>query len=296
MVDSSLQQFGGGWTQEKLARVSSYLTAYTNALKNMPFFTLMYIDAFAGTGYRNIKIEDQQGFGLTDLTGEDAKAFHDGSAKIALRTNPRFGEYYFIEQDSVKCSELEKLKVEFPEKATDIHIVNDDANAALKRICASMLKQKNLRAVLFLDPFGMNVSWDTIEAIARTEAIDMWYLFPLGVGVNRLLTKDGNIPESWQKKLDSIFGDTGWRDAFYKKEVITGLFEDFEVTKKTGDLKQISDYFVKRLESIFAGVIKKPLPLYNAKNNPLYLLCFACGNKKGAPIALKIAGHILKRR
>lgn len=294
MADSSLQQFGGGWTQEKLARVSSYLSAYTNALKNMPF-TLIYIDAFAGTGYRNIKIEEKQGLGLTDVAGEDAKAFHDGSAKIALLTNPRFGEYYFIEQDSVKCMELEKLKEEFPDKAKDIHIVNDDANVALKRICASMMKQKNLRAVLFLDPFGMNVSWDTIEAIARTEAIDMWYLFPLGVGVNRLLTKDGNIPESWQRKLDAIFGDTDWRESFYKKEVTAGLFEDIEITSKTGDLKQISEYFVKRLESIFPGVIKKPLPLYNSKNNPLYLLCFACGNKKGTPIALKIAGHILKR-
>lgn len=295
MAESSLQQFGGGWTQEKLARVSSYLSAYTSALKNMPF-TLIYIDAFAGTGYRNIKIEDKKGFGLTDLAGEDAKAFHDGSAKIALLTNPRFGEYYFIEQDSVKCIELEKLKEEFPDKAKDIHIVNDDANVALKHICASMMKRKNLRAVLFLDPFGMNVSWDTIEVIARTEAIDMWYLFPLGVGVNRLLTKDGNIPESWQRKLDAIFGDTDWRESFYKKEVTAGLFEDIEVTSKTGDLKQISEYFVKRLESIFPGVIKKPLPLYNSKNNPLYLLCFACGNKKGTPIALKIAGHILKRR
>lgn len=294
MAGSSLQQFGGGWTQEKLARVSSYLSAYTNVLKNMPF-TLIYIDAFAGTGYRNIKIEEKQGLGLTDLTGEDAKAFHDGSAKIALRTNPRFGEYYFIEQDSVKCMELEKLKEEFPDKAKDIHIVNDDANVALKHICASMMKRKNLRAVLFLDPFGMNVSWDTIEAIARTEAIDLWYLFPLGVGVNRLLTKDGNIPKSWQRKLDALFGDTDWRESFYKKEVTAGLFEDIEVTRKTGDLKQISDYFVKRLESIFPGVIKKPLPLYNSKNNPLYLLCFACGNKKGTPIALKIAGHILKR-
>ena len=293
MVDSSFQQFGGGWTQEKLTRVSSYLSAYSSALKKMPF-TLIYIDAFAGTGYRNIKIEEK-GLGLTDLAGEDAKAFHDGSAKIALLTNPRFGEYYFIEQDSAKCMELEKLKEEFPDKAKDIHIVNDDANVALKHICASMMKRKNLRAVLFLDPFGMNVSWDTIEAIARTEAIDMWYLFPLGVGVNRLLTKDGNIPESWQKKLDAIFGDTDWRESFYKKEVTAGLFEDIEVTRKTGDLKQISDYFVKRLESIFPGVIKKPLPLYNSKNNPLYLLCFACGNKNGTPIALKIAGHILKR-
>lgn len=291
---SDLQKFGGDWTQEKLTRVSSYLTTYTNALKNTPF-TLIYIDAFAGTGYRNLKSDDKnQGFMFPDQVDEDAEAFHAGSARIALETSPRFAEYYFIEQDVAKCAELDKLKQEYPEKANDIHIVNDDANVVIKRICEISWKRRNLRAVLFLDPFGMNVSWQTIEAIAKTEAIDMWYLFPLGVGVNRLLTKDGNIPEAWQRKLDNIFGDTGWRDMFYKKEVIQGLFEDMEITQKTGDLKQIADYFVKRLETLFAGVVKKPLPLYNSKNNPLYLLCFACGNKKGAPIALKIAGHILK--
>ena len=30
------------------------------------------------------------------------------------------------------------------------------------------------RAVLFLDPYGMQVEWTTIEAIARTGAIDLW--------------------------------------------------------------------------------------------------------------------------
>jgi len=44
-------QFGGDWTTRKLEIVSAYLSAYTTALKNAPFETL-YIDAFAGTGYR----------------------------------------------------------------------------------------------------------------------------------------------------------------------------------------------------------------------------------------------------
>ena|SRR6266568_2973101 len=105
--------------------------------------------------------------------------------------------------------------------------------------------------------------------------------------ISRIPGKESSITSS---------GEPDWRDTFYKTEVIQGLLFDDEVTKKTADAKQISDYFVKRLETIFAGVAKKPLPLYNAKNNPLYLLCFACGNKKGAPIALKIADYILKRR
>ncbi len=293
-MNNDLQRFGGDWTAEKLLRVQKYLTAYTTALKNTPF-DLIYIDAFAGTGYRNIKsTENQLTLMFPDLVGEDAEAFHAGSAKIALKTEPRFAEYYFIEQDARKCKELEKLKQDFPTKAQDIRIVNDDANAALVGICDLMSKSRNLRAVLFLDPFGMNVSWQTIEAIAATEAIDMWYLFPFGVGVNRLLTKNGVIPEAWQHKLDNIFGCSDWKEQFYTTETRQGLLWEEEVTTKTGDFQQIADFFVRRLDSIFAGVVKKPLPLYNSRRNPLYLLCFACGNKKGAPIALRIAGDILK--
>ena len=293
-MTNAMQKFGGGWTAEKLERVQKYLTAYTTALKNTPF-NLIYIDAFAGTGYRKIKsIDSQQELMFPDLAGEDAEAFHAGSATIALETSPRFAEYYFIEQSAKKCAELEKLKEEFPDKAKDIHILNEDANSALMRVCDDSWKRRNLRAVLFLDPFGMNVSWQTIEAIAKTEAIDMWYLFPFGVGVNRLLTKDGVIPEAWQKTLDNIFGCSDWKEHFYKTEVRQGLLWDEEVTTKIGDFQQIADYFVKRLDSIFAGVAKKPLPLYNSRKNPLYLLCFACGNKKGAPIALRIAENILK--
>jgi hypothetical protein len=43
--------FGGSWTDEKLERLARYLTAYTTALKNQRFQKI-YIDAFAGTGFR----------------------------------------------------------------------------------------------------------------------------------------------------------------------------------------------------------------------------------------------------
>lgn len=290
---ANLQEFGGDWTQEKLTRVSSYLVAYTTALKNVNF-NLVYIDAFAGTGYRNMKSEDNHRLMFPDQAGKDAEAFHDGSARIALQAVPRFSKYYFIEQDGEKCAELAKLKLAFPEQASDIIVVNGDANAAIQEICKVPWKRQNLRGVLFLDPFGMNVSWETIKAVARTEAIDMWYLFPLGMGVNRLLRKDGNIPDGWKKRLDNIFGNSDWESMFYKKDVIPSLFGDEEVVTKVVDFQQIADYFVKRLSTIFAGVATKPLPLFNSRNNPLYLLCFACGNKNGTPIALRIAGHILK--
>jgi len=293
---ANLQEFGGDWTQEKLLRVKRYLWAFTTALKNQNF-NLVYIDAFAGTGYRKLKI-DESGMDtlFPDQTGEDAEALHSGSARIALEMEPSFSWYYFIEQDGEKCTELEKLRGEFPDKARQIRIINGDANEALQGICKVPWKQKRLRGVLFLDPFGMNVSWETIEAVARTEAIDIWYLFPLGVGVNRLLKKDGNIPDGWRRRLDNIFGNSDWEGIFYQKQVMPSLFGDEEVVTKVGDFGQIADYFVQRLRTVFPGVANNPLQLMNSRSNPLYLLCFAASNKGGAKLALKIAEHILKGR
>ena len=289
---NTIQQFGGDWTQQKLIRVKSYLSAYTQALKNTPF-QLSYIDAFAGTGYREIKIEESQQLLFPDLVAHDAEEFHDGSARIALDTYPPFHDYYFIEEDGVKCEELEKLKVEHPDKK--IQIVNMDANKWIKEYwCAKAKRNSSLRAVMFLDPFGMSVSWNTIQAIAETRAVDMWYLFPLGVGVNRLLKKDGNIPESWKNKLDEVFGNSDWESILYAKSETLDLFGETQLSVIKGGFSEISDYFIRRLSEIFPGVSKNPYMLYNEKNNPLYMLCFACVNEKGRKVALKIADHILK--
>src|SRR5216683_3510713 len=77
-----------------------------------------------------------------------------------------------------------------------------DANTVLKAWCRERDLKKE-RAVVFLDPYGMQVEWSTIEALAATKAVDLWYLFPLGVGVLRLLTYRGDIEESCQARLDS---------------------------------------------------------------------------------------------
>lgn len=45
----SLQRFGGDWTQEKLARVQSYLPAYVQVLKGKGL-RFAYIDALQAPG------------------------------------------------------------------------------------------------------------------------------------------------------------------------------------------------------------------------------------------------------
>ncbi|MBK8715816.1 MAG: three-Cys-motif partner protein TcmP [Deltaproteobacteria bacterium] len=291
--------FGGSWTDEKLELLSGYLKAYTTALKGNPskprHFITGYIDAFAGTGSRAATREPyapQGAFDFPDLALPDAQHLLDGSARLALRTEPRFDRYIFIERSPDRCADLEGLKAEFPDLAKDILIRQGDANAELQDLCSKDWRTR--RAVLFLDPYGMQVDWKTIEAIAATKAIDLWLLFPLGIGVNRLLTKSGDIPASWRRRLDLLLGTDDWYEEFHRVERQPGLFGDVEHVEKA-TLETIGRYFNERLASIFAAVAPQPRVLKNSANNPMYLFCFAAANERGAKIALKIANHLLTK-
>jgi len=294
-------QFGGEWTTAKLKVLQGYLHSYTTALKDKPTkerpFRKGYIDAFAGTGYRDAKRDDETGVSsqallLPDLADKEPQEWLDGSARIALKIEPRFDRYVFIERSAKRCTELEALKVEFPILAKDIKIRQGDANAEIQRLCRK--DWSSHRAVLFLDPYGMQVEWKTIEAIAATKAIDLWLLFPLGIGVNRLLTKTGDIPPSWRKRLNLLLGTEDWYDEFYKVETTPTLFDGEQELVVKATMETIGRTFNRRLQEIFAGVVEEPGVLRNSANNPLYLLCFAVGNERGKEIAIRIAEHLLK--
>jgi three-Cys-motif partner protein len=294
--DQKDHRFGGDWTTAKLTVLARYLTGYTTALKDKPTrerpFRKAYIDAFAGTGYRTVETGGQPGLLFPDLAATEPQSLLEGSATLALRTAPPFDKYIFIERKLKRCEQLESLKTEFPDLARAIEIRQGDANLEIQNLCNKDWRSR--RAVLFLDPYGMQVEWKTIEAIAATKAIDLWVLFPLGIGVNRLLKKSGDIPESWRQRLNILLGTDSWYEEFYAVKTARTIFGTEQEYVIKASMETIGRYFNDRLSKIFPGVAKMPGVLRNSTNNPLYLLCFAVGNERGAAIALRIAEHLLK--
>jgi three-Cys-motif partner protein len=224
------------------------------------------------------------------LAEPEPQEYLRGSARIALETDPPFHRYVFIDRDPNHCAELENLKVEFPTLAHKIDVITSDANEYLRTEAHGDWRLR--RAVLFLDPYGMQVEWKTLEAIAGTRAVDVWYLFPLAA-VNRLLPRSGNIPDAWRERLNRLFGDSGWEKVFYQKGTSIGLFGNEEFTEKTATFDAIRNYLLDRLKSVFSAVSEDPRVLSNSRGAPLFLLCFAVSNENGAKIALRIADHIL---
>ena len=77
------QLFGGNWTEEKLARVRKYLVAYATIMRKQSF-RFAYIDAFAGTGYRDLKQENNpKEVMFPEFSEQDSQNFLKGSAQIA---------------------------------------------------------------------------------------------------------------------------------------------------------------------------------------------------------------------
>ena len=160
--DGRLHRFGSIHTALKLGALAKYLHAYTLALKNLPF-VLHYVDAFAGTGMCDIRI----GGNLLRVPG---------SASIAIDCDPAFHKLIFIERSRRKVKALHLLKDAAASR--DITVIRADANRTLPA-CLSALNSRRDRAIVFLDPFGMQVEWQTLEYIASTKFVDLLYLFPL---------------------------------------------------------------------------------------------------------------------
>ena len=281
-ADERPHSFGSLHTALKLRMLGEYLPAYTTALTGK--FDLHYIDAFAGTGACYIKV------------GED-RLLVPGSASIATECAPPFKRLLFIEKSPRKVAALNRLRERFPQR--NVQVVRDDANVALPAYIAE-LDRRNDRAIAFLDPFGMHVHWHTLEQIARSGIVDVWYLFPL-FGLYRQATRDAAaIDADKEASLTRTLGTETWRDAFYAPRAQLGLFGEGS-DERVAEVPEMLGWVKRRLETIFPAVLEPYVFRQTRRSGkegaPLFALFFLVSNPapKARALALRIAGSILGR-
>lgn len=274
--------FGGDWTKIKIEILVEYAKAYLTIMKDRTFFKLMYFDGFAGSGFI---VKDKKTHVETTI----------GAAKRIIEiSEPRsFDSYYFVEKDPVFFEQLKKnTKDAYPKKAKVIHPVNDDCNKKIIDLANYLRdpKNKNVRTLAYVDPCGMQVEWRSIEAL-RGLPIDMWILVPTGLGVNRLLKKNGQISDAWLEKLEMFLGLTREviEKRFYKKSAT--LFDEITHIEKEKDaIENSAKLYQSRLKEVFEFV-SKPYELRNTSNSVMYHLFLTSNNKA----AEKIGSEIVKK-
>jgi three-Cys-motif partner protein len=298
-LSRTAQEFGDEHTKKKLETVEKYLSAYTTALKYSPF-KLLYVDACAGSGSSVPKAALEQSnphqVALDGLSFPvaDTDAIIVGSAIRALGVSPPFHKYLLNDVKQTNVDALRKsIRDDFPHLGNRVELTRLDANEMLRNLCASQ-NWKETRAVVFLDPFGLQIDYETLELLGQTKAVDVWYLVPV-FAMYRQVSGDGQINPDGGPRVDAALGTTVWRDVAVIEETSTDLFDQpqFRSTRAV-NIAWFEKVAKERIGAAFGGrVLDETLPL-GRNGIQEFSLMFAWANPGDkAKLAAKLARAVL---
>jgi three-Cys-motif partner protein len=304
-MEKRMRKFGGTWSESKLDCVETYTHQYLQVMQNQRWCSLEYVDAFAGRGRQalttshGLDAPEAESFFGDESERVDTEEFLVGSAVRALRASTRstrsFDRFLFVDVEKPSCLELESIVLsDFHEICHTVTVVCDEANTALGEYIKKV-DWARTRALVFLDPYGLEVSWDLITRLAGTGACDVWYLFPLG-GVIRMMKNDGQVPDTWRVRLDRVFGTNEWYEEFYRPSGQQSLFnhEDSRLLKDAST-DHVVGFIRERLKTTFPEVSNAGI-LRNSKGAPLFALVLGVSSPSVAAqkAALGIANHLVE--
>lgn len=285
----------GPWAKDKLDRLSKYLNAYTTIMKGKKWCQgYHYIDAFAGPGVHKLRKrqpikQDTAQQALIDVSSygteeeEQQQQFLAGSPRIALDLKFPFTNYIFVERSTERADALKALQSEYG-RERKIYIRQEDCTKYLREKIAKnpKLNWKTNRALVFLDPFGMQVGWQTIVDLAEAKGIEIFLNFPVGMAIQRLLRRR---PEKFtvaeRRRLDDYFGSPDWINVLYKPQ--RTVFDEIDQQKIGDSGAALLNWYRDRLGDIFDHVSKASL-IRNTRGSHLYYLLLASQKPTGVKI------------
>jgi three-Cys-motif partner protein len=299
----------GPWAKAKLDILGSYLNAYTTVFQGVnrkrvkqrrtPFKTV-YVDAFAGAGTARIRrgertVSDPATLALVETVRDQDPGVQlviAGSPRRALEVAHPFDRYVFVEQAPDRLALLNELATEFGERLGPDRVVvrAGDCNTYLLNHLLDPRRDWNVwKGLVFLDPFGMDVPWETVVRLSATNSIEVFINFPLHMCIQRFMRRNPDeITPGEYDRLDRYFGGRGWFEQAYERR--TNLFNASEVVKREDANERLLTWYRERLALNF-GHVSPPGLINNTVGGPLYYLIHAGPNATGS----KIASAVLER-
>ncbi|MHC4250790.1 MAG: three-Cys-motif partner protein TcmP [Planctomycetota bacterium] len=266
----------GYWSEVKLAIVKEYAQAYATIMnaQRAPRLEHHYIDAFASSG-----------ISISRTTGD----YVPGSPLNALLVSPRFHSFHFIDLDGDKTDQLRNLT----RAEANVAVYTGDCNSILPSEVLPLVRYENYRrALCLLDPYGLHLNWDVIQAVGKMRSIDIFLNFPI-MDMNRNVlwrNPEGVEPEQ-TSRMDAFWGDESWRAAAYRSSGQMSLFDGEAISEKAPNTA-VAEAFRKRLRGVAGfGYVPDPMPMRNSTGAVVYYLFFASQK----PVAKKIVEDIFAK-
>src|SRR5690606_20898792 len=131
-----------------------------------------------------------------------------GSASLAMDCEPPFHKYHFNDRNPLHCETLATLA---NERGRLVNITQLDANEFIEEFCRTLTWRD--RAVIFLDPYSVQLNWSTLEVISKTKKSDIWLLFPIST-LLRMMPNSGH-EQLWVPRINRFLGTDEWINACY---------------------------------------------------------------------------------
>jgi three-Cys-motif partner protein len=255
----------GYWSEVKLAILDEYARPYNQILGARKLKTV-YVDAFAGAGHH-----------LSKGSGEVIK----GSPVRALEVTPAFNFLHFVDLNHSRVEELARLSQGHP----NVTVHSGDANVVLpEQVFPAIRYEDYRRGLCILDPYGLHLDWNVIQAAGSSKTIEIFLNFPvMDMNRNVLWHDPERTNDTNRERMTRFWGDESWLHAAYSGA--GNLFGHLE--KQTNE--DVAEAFRQRLKSVAGfGHVPEPMPMRNSVGAVVYYLFFAAHQPVAASIVTSI--------
>jgi three-Cys-motif partner protein len=261
--DGLLMRPSGSWALKKLDYLRRYIGAFVTSMRDKPWRAMHYIDLFAGPGKCRVR---------------ESNEIHLGSSLVALKAPYPFTHYYFADLEPNNISALRRRCSASPHADRVLYFVGDSNQVVYEVVeHISAIDQEFIRGqwpslnLTFLDPAGIDLYWETVEALAQINRMDLVIHYPQ-MGLTRSMPLF--LDSSKESKVDLFFGGREWREVYRKWQGRIGLH------------RKLIDHYKEKLRDLgYAEVLRgdEPEPLMRSEKRraPLYRLIFASKHPLG---------------
>lgn len=236
-------------SKKKVDALYYYLKIFSVAMR-YSYSNLCFIDLFSGSGL------------CYDRNCTDGEDFFDGSSLQALKVEHPFTRYIFVDNNPKSAIALkERVDNKFPELSSRVITLECDANSQIDMVLSHVKKQSSI-TVVFIDPNGIDIHFDTIKKLSEQKHLDLIIHFSISdLKRNFELYRDGN------EKADRFFGTKNWPKSWAK------------------DSPEWLPFYKKKLAGLgFVGLEgrdERHITVFTPSNVPIYYLIYASKDDLG---------------